>query len=83
MILVILKAIALKSADYGAATMAGYIANRKKTRGNDKRAQNRHGTATALEERRDEVNHQAKEDGELQLSILQETGCIPVSQDLF
>ncbi|PSN11351.1 hypothetical protein C7293_24640 [filamentous cyanobacterium CCT1] len=83
MILVILKAIALKSADYGAAIMVGNMANRKKAKGNDKRVRNRHGAATALEEQWDEVNHQAKEDGEFQLSILQEAGCIPILQDLF
>lgn len=77
MIPLILGAIALGSAAYGAATGAGGVANMKKAEGKAQRAQERHEAATeALEKRWDEVNQHAKEYGEFQLSVLQETvGC--------
>lgn len=74
MIPLILGAIAIGSAAYGAATGVSGVANMQKAEGKARRAQQRHESAAkALENRWDEVNHKAKEYGEFQLSILQET----------
>ena len=74
MIPLILGAIALGSAAYGAVVGADGVANMKKAQGKAERAQQRHKAAVeALENRWDEVNLRAKGYGEFQISILQET----------
>ena len=74
MIPVILGLLAIGSATYGAATGVGGVANMKKAEGKAQRARKRHEDAVkSLESRWDEVNQQAKEYGEFQLSVIQET----------
>ncbi|QQE67703.1 hypothetical protein GFS31_44160 (plasmid) [Leptolyngbya sp. BL0902] len=74
MIPLILGAIALGSAAYGAAAGVDGVSKMKKAEGKAKRAKERHEDAvSALEKRWDQVNSRAKDYGEFQLGILQDT----------
>ncbi|WP_204141295.1 hypothetical protein [Halomicronema sp. CCY15110] len=74
MIPLVLGAIALGSAAYGAAAGVDGVSKMKKAEGKAKRAKKRHEAAVrALEQRWDDVNLRAKDYGEFQLSILQDT----------
>jgi hypothetical protein len=74
MIPLVLGAIALGSAAYGAAAGVDGVSKMKKAEGKAKRAQKRHKAAVrALEKRWDDVNSRAKDYGEFQLGILQDT----------